>query len=316
MTHPPIPTCIFLTSVSIIGVLLPYFVPKIKPYLPTIRPFGTGVVLAIAVVHLLPDAVNASKKVEMPKWAGELPLAESLVVAGFLIMVLIEQSFCPVAKMEKMGSFIEIAGSVAGEECGGHCHHSSACNPPEVTRATPTEKSTLLPLSSSTSTEPKTNPSIHTHSRTTPTPEELYKMYMLELSIAVHSVLVGLPVTASSSQSLVWALGFHQIFEGMSLGLAGLTIDLDRKGFFKLATLFGTSISVGVLLGFSASGLTSGTWQAYTNSLAAGIVLFVAVEFYNKDFGHGEESNGGGKVGKITALFMGAIIMGSMAIWT
>ena len=49
------------------------------------------VVLAIAVVHLLPDAVNASKKVEMPKWAGELPLAESLVVAGFLIMVLIEQ---------------------------------------------------------------------------------------------------------------------------------------------------------------------------------------------------------------------------------
>ena len=100
------------------------------------------------------------------------------------------------------------------------------------------------------------------------------------------------------------------------MGLAGLTIDLDRKGFFKLATLFGTSISVGVLLGFSASGLTSGTWQAYTNSLAAGIVLFVAVEFYNKDFGHGEENNGGGKVGKLTALFLGAIVMGSMAIWT
>lgn len=91
MGHPPVPTCIFLTSVSIIGVLTPYFLPSIKPYLPTIRPFGTGVILAIAVVHLLPDAVSASKKVEMPRWAGELPLAESLVVAGFLLMVAVEQ---------------------------------------------------------------------------------------------------------------------------------------------------------------------------------------------------------------------------------
>ncbi|GMH74692.1 hypothetical protein TrLO_g1947 [Triparma laevis f. longispina] len=240
----------------------------------------------------------------MPKLLGELPLAESLVVVGFLLMVCVEQCFCPVEKMEKMGSFVEERSNSGHSGCDSHCHHSN----PEVTTksynqsTTLTESSTLLPTTTTASPQP--------------TPEALYKMYILELSIAIHSVLVGLPVTASSSQSLVWALGFHQLFEGMSLGLAGMSIDLDRKGFFKLAILFGTSISLGVLLGYTATGLTSGTWQAYTNSLAAGIVLFVAVEFYNKDFGHGSDHGHGGKLGKIFALFLGAFIMGGMAIWT
>ncbi|GMH80435.1 hypothetical protein TL16_g08546 [Triparma laevis f. inornata] len=287
----------FLSGLSIIGVLLPYSVPAMKTYLPTIRPFGTGCVISIALLHLLPDALEATENVEMPAWAGDFPLAEGLAVLGFVIMVCIEQIFaCPACAVEDA-----LKNQAKDKKDHSHCHHSTSCPPPELTEST-----TLLP----TTTSPPTSSS----SSNTPSAEDLYKMYMLEMSIAVHSILVGLPLAASSADSLVWALGLHQLFEGMSLGLAGLGINLDVKGFVKLAALFGASISAGMLAGYCVTGLAEGTWQAYTNSLAAGIVLYVAVEFYEKDFGHHANKHEG-KAGKLCTFILGTSVMAIMAIW-
>jgi len=130
------------------------------------------------------------------------------MVLGFVLMVCFEQIFaCPCD--------VIVAG--CDDKVIGHCHHSSSCPPPEVTygtNGTKNEKSTLLLLSSDEVDE------------SSPSARELYKMYMLEVSIAVHSILVGLPVTATSCNTLIMALGFHQLFEGMSLGLAGLSVGM------------------------------------------------------------------------------------------
>eukprot|EP00519_Triparma_laevis_P004266 CAMPEP_0182512058 /NCGR_PEP_ID=MMETSP1321-20130603/31520_1 /TAXON_ID=91990 /ORGANISM="Bolidomonas sp., Strain RCC1657" /LENGTH=305 /DNA_ID=CAMNT_0024718807 /DNA_START=14 /DNA_END=931 /DNA_ORIENTATION=+ len=295
---------IFLGVLSVAGVLLPYLSPPMKTYLPIVRPFGTGCVMSIALLHLLPDALEATAKVKMPSWMGDFPLAEGLTVLGFAIMVIVEQVFaCPSCEIEAAIT----QDNKSKSSCSNtHCHHSESCPPPELTESNSYgaleggEKATLLPLL-------KTTPGATT-------PEELYKMYMLELSIAVHSILVGLPLATSNSDSLVWALGFHQLFEGMSLGLAGLGVDLDLKGFVKLALLFGSSISAGIMAGYFVSELAEGTWQAYTNSLAAGIVLYVAVEFYEKDFGHHVNKHEG-KAAKLCTFFFGITTMAVMAIW-
>ena len=80
-----------LSTLSIVGVLLPYISPPMKTNLPRYRPFGTGCVFSIAFLHLLPDALEATQKVEMPQWLGNFPLAEGLCVLGFLVMVVVEQ---------------------------------------------------------------------------------------------------------------------------------------------------------------------------------------------------------------------------------
>ncbi|GMH69443.1 hypothetical protein TrST_g11091 [Triparma strigata] len=300
---------IMLSTLSVVGVLLPYISPPMKTNLPRIRPFGTGCVFSIAFLHLLPDALEATQKVEMPQWLGNFPLAEGLCVLGFLVMVVVEQVFaCPSCEIE----------ACTTQDCkapDNNCHHSASQHSPEFTGYSstapqPGENATLLPMHE----QKQTTSSSSSSSSSSISPEALYKMYMLEISIAVHSILVGLPLSASSSDSLVWALGFHQLFEGMSLGLAGLGIKLDLNGFVKLGVLFGLSISSGVMAGYFVSSLAEGTWQAYTNSLAAGIVLYVAIEFYEKDFGHHTNKHEG-KAEKLSAFFLGIAVMAVMAIW-
>jgi len=78
--------------------------------------------------------------------------------------------------------------------------------------------------------------------------------------------------------------------------------------------LFGSSISIGIVSGYYASGLSEGGWQGFTNSIAAGIVLFVAFEFYQKDFGHDGMASGA-KVGKLISFLTGATLLAVLSIW-
>tara|TARA_B110000971_G_C19857941_1_gene430241 strand:+ start:425 stop:730 length:306 start_codon:yes stop_codon:yes gene_type:complete len=101
----------------------------------------------------------------------------------------------------------------------------------------------------------------------------------------------------------------------MSIGLAGKSINLPMRSFCKIAALFGGSISLGVLIGASSKLLTKGILPAYVNSLTTGILLFVAIEFYQKDFGH-ENNHEGGHFSKFFGLSLGAATMSAMSIWT
>ena len=161
MGHNPLTTCLALSSCSAFGVLAPELLPTLKPYFSVLRPFSTGVILSIALVHLLPDALKQAEGIKMPAWAGEFPLANGLVILGFLLMVGIEQIFaCP-----SSDAFL----------------HSSSCATSPSTFAN--EKSALLP----TQAHP------HPPSSSPPCEENVYKLYMLEISIAVHSVFIGEP---------------------------------------------------------------------------------------------------------------------------
>jgi zinc transporter ZupT len=297
-------SCLALTSLSIIGVLLPVHLPIIQKHLATIRPFGTGCILSIALLHLLPDALESAEGIKLPHWAGDFPLVEGLAVLGFVLMVAFDEIFS--SPCEQLDTLIAAPSLLPTAQAPGgfkqHCHHSPSCPDPE---------STPLPTSST----PLLN--------SAPSPTSTFstsRLYMLEFSISLHSILVGLPVTSSSSPSLLYALCFHQLFEGTSLGLAFLSSPgRPPSKLLNLSLLFGGSISVGVTLGYYFTAI-SPTLTAYTNSLAAGIVLFVAFEFYQKDFGHSHthphlEQDKGREKGKFASFVVGVAALAAVAIW-
>jgi len=240
-------------------------------------------------------------------------------VLGFILMVIIESLLpCPHQVHIAVQSHASVSSSLnPNKQKGGYgdgkCR-SLSCDSTDKTQSdNPTESTSLLPTRSGDPEDDLRGPPRLKRSLT----QELYKLHVLEFSIALHSVLIGLPVTSKSNNALLAALGIHQYFEGVSLGLAGVSAGMRKTEFRKLAALFSCSISVGVAIGYMAGpgGGKGGAVTGVANCVAAGILLFVAVEFYVQDFG--ELGHGGGsKIGKIASLTVGATLMGAVAIWT
>jgi zinc transporter ZupT len=321
--------CLTLTISSLLGIYLPSLFPPLLPYIPTIRPFSTGVILSISICHLLPDGLAGARKIIKPSFLGELPLGEAALVAGFAAMTVLEALLpCPHSKVGEGagGSDAPPCGGGEGEGVGVGVGVGKVCIEQGRIRglSCDSEKGAL----SQGQVEPPCESTVLLGGgegrmeggiEDSNNGAENSKLQILELSIALHSVLIGLPVTKSPSGSLVTALGIHQFFEGVSLGLAGLSAGLNNKEFAKLAAVFSLSISVGVSLGYSSSSLPIASvgpsaWEGLGNCVASGVLLFVAVEFYVKDFA--EAKHHGRKWGKITSFLTGCVVMTALAIWT
>jgi zinc transporter ZupT len=107
----------------------------------------------------------------------------------------------------------------------------------------------------------------------------LVKLYVLELGIAVHSVIIGLALGVTkgyaSAQTLVIALCVHQAFEGLAVGSLTVAAELSwlKKIFFfavfSLTTPIGTAVGMGVTTSAVAIGVV--------DCLAGGMLLFNAL---------------------------------------
>ena len=107
----------------------------------------------------------------------------------------------------------------------------------------------------------------------------LVKLYVLELGIAVHSVIIGLALGVTknyaSAQTLVIVLCVHQAFEGLAVGSLTVAAQLSwwkTLGFFLLfsvTTPIGTAVGLGVTTSQVAIGVV--------DCLAGGMLLFNAL---------------------------------------
>lgn len=156
------------------------------------------------------------------------------------------------------------------------------------------------------------------------------KAYMLEFSIAVHSFIMGFTLGASQSTALTAVLmiayGFHQYFEGLSVGL----VISDRRLNFPtwkittFALLFSAILSFGIVIGIAVtagSGSGSGDHESAgrllasgcSNAIAAGMLLYIGfVEMIAEELGkhHCEHKNY-----MILSVLMGGGLMSLLAIW-
>jgi zinc transporter ZupT len=111
--------------------------------------------------------------------------------------------------------------------------------------------------------------------------------YLLELGIALHSVLIGsaLGTTTNSFVALFIALCFHQFFEAIALGaqIANLKTTSIKPAiflvvFYSLTTPVGIAIGIGIHSGtYNPESVSSLLVSGILDSLSAGILIYVAL---------------------------------------
>jgi zinc transporter ZupT len=150
------------------------------------------------------------------------------------------------------------------------------------------------------------------------------KTLVLEISIAIHSIIVGfgfgLLVENLTVKVLIIALSFHQFFEGVSLGttIAETALASNTKLIFSI--IFSTTMPLGIAIGLlttSASGAGSSV-QGYANSLASGSLLYsslveMVAELFNADsLRHAPYT----RVSMVLSFALGCGILATLAVWS
>ncbi|KAJ2763330.1 hypothetical protein IWQ57_005586 [Coemansia nantahalensis] len=113
--------------------------------------------------------------------------------------------------------------------------------------------------------------------------------YILELGIALHSVIIGmtLAVTGGAAyKTLLAAISVHQFFEGMAVGSRVSTLEFGRHTFalrtlnaagFALTTPLGQAIGIGIHQSFAPRSPSSLLTMGVLESLSAGILMYSAI---------------------------------------
>jgi len=146
--------------------------------------------------------------------------------------------------------------------------------------------------------------------------------------LTVHSIIIGITTSVSDDSELnklLPALTFHQFFEGFALGARLGTVGFHWTTEVILALIYSLSAPVGQAIGlgivntYNGNGVTANLVQGHFDSVAAGILLYVAlVQLLAGDFAHDYAGCGKDywrKVIIFLCLYTGATIMAIIGIW-
>eukprot|EP01031_Cornospumella_fuschlensis_P035799 gene35799-43422_t len=165
---------------------------------------------------------------------------------------------------------------------------------------------------------------IHTLNHTASV-KELVTLYILELSVAIHSIILGVSFGVETGFRgilvLSISLSIHQFIEGVAMGsmLKQYKDSIQKLTMTSFLLVFSASISVGVVVGMITSVYSATAWfrfmQGICGSVAAGTLLYVslveqlAVQFSRRELEHRE----GVKMCMVAAFGLGYAIMVLMA---
>ncbi|KAL0075963.1 Zinc/iron permease [Phycomyces blakesleeanus] len=152
---------------------------------------------------------------------------------------------------------------------------------------------------------------------------------MLELGIVMHSIIIGITLANTGNDefiTLLIALVFHQFFEGVALGTR--INDMNHSnwikpvlmgGLFMIMTPIGVAIGIGIHSSFNANSSSSVLASAILDSLSAGILLYNAyVSLMSLEINHNVEFRRAPFVRKAVcflSMYVGAAIMALIGKW-
>ncbi|KDN34769.1 Zinc/iron permease, partial [Tilletiaria anomala UBC 951] len=159
---------------------------------------------------------------------------------------------------------------------------------------------------------------------------QVFELLIFELSILLHSVIIGVTLGASDGSgwsTLLIAVVFHQLFEGFALGARIAELPHRVGGPLKkflMATAFALITPVGIAIGMGSryswnpNDRSTLLVMGILQSISAGALLWSAlVEMIAGDYLYGpmaRASLGRGMVG-IISLLIGAVLMSVLAQW-
>ncbi|KMT00841.1 hypothetical protein BVRB_9g221160 [Beta vulgaris subsp. vulgaris] len=176
----------------------------------------------------------------------------------------------------------------------------------------------------------------HVHGSGSHVPEGLDKVdliryrvtsQVLEMGIAVHSVIIGITVGTAESldviKPLMIALCFHQFFEGVGLGGCLVQAAFKSVSTLFMALFFSITTPVGIAIGIAIANTYDGTSptglivRGVMDSFAAGILIYMAlVDLLAQDFMNAKlQKNGRIFFGANITLCLGVGFMAVLAMW-
>jgi len=322
----------------------PFFVAKA---------FAAGVILATGFVHMLPDATSALTDSCLPEYPwSKFPFSGFFAMMSALATLLVDfvgtqyyerkqekqQRAGQLARLNSVDSvssvdsgIVEVKernGKVFGEEKGGGMHivgiHAHAAhhrhNHPHGKDACEGHV-----------TEHSHGSDVHSHGFGDGEEEgsvrHVVVSQVLELGIVSHSIIIGLSLGVSQSpctiRPLIAALSFHQFFEGFALGGCisqaqfGTLHATIMACFFAFTTPTGIAVGTGISSFYNPNSPRALIIEGTLDSISAGILVYMAlVDLIAADFLSKRMScNFRLQVASYFALFLGAGLMSSLAIW-
>lgn len=313
------------------------------------KAFAAGVILATGFVHMLPDATTALSDPCLPTspwskfpFSGFIAMMASLatLVVDFVGTQYYEKKqeknrAGQIGVIESSDSVPEIVpewnGKVFGEEEGGGMHivgmHAHAAHHrhshPHGQEA----------CEGNVREQQHSHSHSHGHSHGFGDDDveggvrHVVVSQVLELGIVSHSVIIGLSLGVSQSpctiRPLIAALSFHQFFEGFALG--GCISQAQFKTlstsimacFFAMTTPAGIGIGIGISKFYNSDSPRALVIEGIFDSVSAGILIYMAlVDLIAADFLSKRMScNVRLQVVSYFALFLGAGLMASLAVW-
>ncbi|CAM4914126.1 unnamed protein product [Rotaria socialis] len=249
--------------------------------------FGSGVVLATGFIHMLPPAMEALTHPCLPdSWNVYSAYAGLFAMLAALVMQFIEFSahqryqsrVQPIFNNEngesKNQENIEMDCSVSrngtiSAQCDNtinhhhHHHHGAAFHDDNQSNKIST--------------------------------------YLLEFGIALHSILIGVTLGATSESfvALFIALGFHQFFEAIALGAQIARLDrISLQSIILMVVVFVLTTPVGIAIGigihftaYNPDSVAALLINGILDSVSAGILIYVAlVNLITAEMGPGARS--------------------------
>lgn len=160
--------------------------------------------------------------------------------------------------------------------------------------------------------------------------KHLSEAIMVEFSLSVHSVLIGVAVGVSDRDTLVTlliALVFHQMFEGVALGARLVDGTIGYRNEVMFALIFAMSAPLGIVIGisiyrtFNENGESFLMIQGVFDGICGGILLYTGFLMLFTDFPEDLEKHCRGKnrrrmvAGMFATLWIAAMLMSLIGGW-
>ncbi|KAK9768223.1 hypothetical protein K7432_001300 [Basidiobolus ranarum] len=300
---------------SVVGVFLPFLMIKlfkisVDSFAVNLgRHFGTGVVISTGFVHMMPEAIASLTHVCQSEFFHQYPpLAGAIAMAAALLNQLLEYL---------VSEITDDSSSVNEEKAVEYTHTRHGPNP---------------------QTQTHTHTHIHSHSHGQPAAEidsvssrrRKLSTYMLEFGIWLHSVPVGITLgvtTGDQFNTLLAALIFHQMFEG--IGLGARICELDAHNFlipllngiaYAFMAPFGALLGILIRNSYKANDPNTLVIEGVFDAISGGILIYMAlVNLIAMDFMFSPQFKAEKKSRKtiyFIAMYAGAISMSIIGIWT
>lgn len=320
---------------SAVGIFAPIILFRISPYqkgsvrdwaLTAGKFFGTGVIIATAFIHMLPEALERFDSECLGEGWHSYHAFGGLfcMIASFALQIIELAAISNLDAIARRNAETAAANSTS--------NHTLNINAEETADRKLGEKGNVQTrdLNSHEHNHNGINEDGHVHSAGFMENEQSLRnigTFILELGIVMHSIIIGITLGTTDNEAfntLFIALIFHQFFEGIALGTR--VNDLNCKSWKKpilMGLLFVcmTPIGIGIGIGVrsSVNPRSSILAQAILDSLSAGILLYNAyVSLMSIEINHNvgfRRSSLARKIFCFLCMYLGAALMAVLGTW-